>query len=106
MDDAQGAREGADMEGESELRTQAVRRLQRKRDFVRHLTVYVVVSVMLLVIWWLTTGRDGGYFWPIWPILGWGAAVGAHAWVSFAPGSRGFSEADIQQEMDRHRRPR
>jgi hypothetical protein len=30
---------------------------------------YVGVSVMLVAIWALT---GMGYFWPIWPILGWG----------------------------------
>lgn len=30
---------------------------------------YVAVSVMLVAIWALT---GMGYFWPIWPILGWG----------------------------------
>jgi hypothetical protein len=30
---------------------------------------YVAVSLMLVAIWALT---GMGYFWPIWPILGWG----------------------------------
>ena len=30
---------------------------------------YVGVSVMLIAIWALT---GMGYFWPVWPILGWG----------------------------------
>jgi Domain of unknown function (DUF1707)/2TM domain len=42
---------------------------------------YVAVSVMLVGIWALT---GMGYFWPIWPILGWG--------ISFvAPGRLGGS---------------
>jgi hypothetical protein len=32
---------------------------------------YVGVSVMLVAIWALT---GMGYFWPIWPILGWGSS--------------------------------
>jgi hypothetical protein len=41
---------------------------------------YVVINTMLIVIWAIT---GAGYFWPIWPILGWGAglalaAVGGH----------------------------
>jgi hypothetical protein len=34
---------------------------------------YLAVSALLLVIWALT---GAGYFWPIWPILGWGVWVG------------------------------
>jgi class 3 adenylate cyclase len=41
-----------------------------------HLTVYLVVNVVLIGIW---AASGGGYFWPIWPILGWGIGVGCHA---------------------------
>jgi len=41
-----------------------------------HLRVYAVVIAFLVVIWLLTD--PGGYFWPIWPALGWGLAVGIH----------------------------
>jgi len=41
-----------------------------------HLTVYVLVNLMLVAIW---AAGGGGYFWPIWPILGWGIGLGAHA---------------------------
>jgi class 3 adenylate cyclase len=41
-----------------------------------HFTIYLLVNVMLIGIWAAT---GGGYFWPIWPILGWGIGVGCHA---------------------------
>jgi class 3 adenylate cyclase len=41
-----------------------------------HLTVYLLVNLMLVVIWAVT---GGGYFWPVWPLLGWGIGVGSHA---------------------------
>jgi class 3 adenylate cyclase len=41
-----------------------------------HLTTYVLVNVLLIGIW---AASGGGYFWPIWPILGWGIGVGCHA---------------------------
>lgn len=41
--------------------------------FVRHAQVYVLVNAFLVVIWAVTD--FGGYFWPIWPMLGWGLAV-------------------------------
>jgi class 3 adenylate cyclase len=41
-----------------------------------HLTVYVIVNLMLIGIW---AASGAGYFWPIWPILGWGIGVGGHA---------------------------
>ncbi|MET0836747.1 MAG: DUF1707 domain-containing protein [Thermoleophilaceae bacterium] len=36
------------------------------------LTAYLATSVLLVTIWALT---GAGYFWPVWPILGWGVFV-------------------------------
>jgi hypothetical protein len=33
---------------------------------------FVAVNLMLIVIWAAT---GGGYFWPIWPLLGWGLGL-------------------------------
>jgi class 3 adenylate cyclase len=46
-----------------------------------HATVYLVVNLGLIAIWALS---GGGYFWPIWSILGWGIGLGAHAAPLFA----------------------
>jgi hypothetical protein len=37
-----------------------------------HVRAYLGVSLMLVAIWALT---GAGYFWPIWPMLGWGIGV-------------------------------
>jgi len=44
----------------------------------RHLTAYVVVMLVLLLVW-LATG--GAYPWPVWPGLLGGVALGAHLWA-------------------------
>ena len=41
-----------------------------------HVRVYLSVMVLLVAIWLMTT--PGGYFWPMWPALGWGIGVFAH----------------------------
>jgi class 3 adenylate cyclase len=41
-----------------------------------HAIIFALVNVMLVAIWALS---GGGYFWPIWSILGWGVGLGAHA---------------------------
>src|SRR3954470_23703391 len=57
-------------------RSRRGRRRSRLEMSVRtHLAVYLVVNVMLIGIW---AASGGGYFWPIWPILGWGIGVGCH----------------------------
>jgi class 3 adenylate cyclase len=45
------------------------------QSFRHHLTVYLLVNVFLIGIW---AASGGGYFWPIWPILGWGIGLAVH----------------------------
>jgi hypothetical protein len=47
---------------------------------VAHAMSYLLVSAMLVAIWLLTT--PGGYFWPVWPILGWGIGLASHGLAS------------------------
>ena len=53
----------------------APRRPPRPRDGT-HERTYVAVMLLLVAIWALT---GAGYFWPIWPMLGWGIGVLADA---------------------------
>ena len=46
------------------------------RGFGAHLGSYVLVMGLLVAVWLVTT--PGGYFWPIWPLLGWGIGVASH----------------------------
>jgi 2TM domain len=83
---------------EDELREQALQRLKKKRDFRSHLFIYFAVNAMLVVIW-AVTGAD--FFWPIFPILGWGVGVAANAWDVY--GRRPITEDEIRREADRLR---
>ncbi|HEV2062128.1 MAG TPA: DUF1707 domain-containing protein, partial [Solirubrobacteraceae bacterium] len=49
-------------------------RRPRDRTALRreHVRSYLFTMLLLVAIWALT---GAGYFWPIWPILGWGAFV-------------------------------
>lgn len=38
----------------------------------KHVLSYVLVMLFLVAIWAVT---GAGYFWPIWPILGWGLGL-------------------------------
>lgn len=48
-----------------------------RRGLRAHATSYVMMMGLLLTIWLLTS--PGHYFWPIWPMLGWGFGLIAHA---------------------------
>ena len=47
-----------------------------------HTVVYLSVMALLVLIWFLTT--PFGYFWPIWPAMGWGVAVAIQAGITKA----------------------
>jgi hypothetical protein len=83
---------------DEELRGQAISQLKKKRDFRSHVFIYVLVNTMLVVIW-AVTGAD--FFWPIFPILGWGIGVAANAWDVYA--RKPLSEDEIQREAQRLR---
>jgi class 3 adenylate cyclase len=55
-----------------------------RQSFKTHLTFYVLVNVLLIGIW---AAGGGGYFWPVWVILGWGIGVAAHG-APLVAGSR------------------
>ena len=84
---------------EDELRRRAVKRLQAKAGFWTHLAVYLAVNAFLVMIWFFT---GTGFFWPIFPIAGWGIGVGASAWDAF--GREPITEERIQREIDDLRR--
>ena len=88
----------ASLPTEQELRDRAVANLRKKRDFRTHVFAYVVINALLVGIWAFT---GAGFFWPIFPILGWGIGVAFNAWDVY--GRREFSEDEIRREADRLR---
>ena len=63
-----------------------------------HLLVFVVINAGLFGINWLTRGDDGGGWWAIWPLLGWGIGLLVHILVIVAPV---FSPAWVDRRADR-----
>lgn len=47
-----------------------------RRELRSHVAAFVAVNLLLVGIWAVT---GAGYFWPVWPILGWGIGVASHA---------------------------
>jgi hypothetical protein len=84
---------------EDELRAQAVRSVRKKQDFRGHVVAFVLVNSLLVGIWAAT---GAGFFWPIFPILGWGIGLGFNAWDAY--GRKPLSEDRIRREMERLRR--
>jgi hypothetical protein len=82
----------------TDLRDRALERLAKKREFQAHLFAYLFVNAFLVAIWAMT---GAGFFWPVFPILGWGIGLFFHGWETF----RGEpSEEQIQHEIQKLRR--
>jgi class 3 adenylate cyclase len=74
----------------------AMERIRAKRGFSVHATVYAAVNLLLIVVWALTSR---GYFWPIWPILGWGLGLGMNYWAVYL--RRPVSDDEIRRELEK-----
>jgi len=83
------------VQNDEELRDQALKQLKKKREFSADLFAYVLVNAFLVGIWAVT---GSGFFWPIFPILGWGLGIFFHAWDVY---QRPPTEDQIRKEMDR-----
>ncbi len=57
---------------------------------------YIIVNTFLVGVWYFSYGRDS-YFWPIWPMLGWGLGIAMHYFEAYH-GSNVFS---VQKEYDK-----
>ena len=88
---------------EAELRRVAERRADVKLAFRSHLMAYLLVNTGLVAINLFETPQ--GYFWAIWPIVGWGLGLAAHglATFQFATDAR---ERAIEAELRRLRQGR
>ena len=62
------------------FREREARKILRRRAFWVHGAVYVATNIALIAIWALV---GGGHPWFLYPLLGWGIGLAAHAAVAF-----------------------
>jgi hypothetical protein len=82
---------------QTHLRELAIARLRRRRDFFMHATAYVVINLALSAVWLLTT--PDGFYWPMFPLLGWGIGIIFHGIDTFLPAAP--AEEKVEREMRR-----
>ena len=72
-----------------------IREMAKARvGFRMHAVTYVAVNLLLAIIWFLASGGGGpslrddgaGYYWPIWPHLGWGLGLALHGYGVYGGG--------------------
>lgn len=81
----------------ADLRQLAITRLRKVRDLQAHLLAYILVNLFLNGIWLFT--NPSGFYWPMFPLFGWGIGVAFHVWDVYAPETP--PEDRIRREMDR-----
>jgi 2TM domain len=84
---------------DEELRDRAVQQLKKKAEFRAHLLAYVLVNAFLLSIWAVT---GAGFFWPIFPIMGWAIGLAFNAWDVYR--RQVPTEEQVVREMESLRR--
>ncbi len=84
---------------EEALRERAVKRLKKKRYLAAHALIYCLVNGFIVAIW-LFTGH--GFFWPIFPIVGWGIGLVMNVWDVYRGDE--LDEAEIRREIERLQR--
>ena len=62
------------------FREREARQILKRRAFYLHLSIYIAVNLMLIVIWALA---GGGFPWVLFVLMGWGIGIVAHGASAF-----------------------
>jgi hypothetical protein len=78
----------------------ALMKVAKKRSaFKLSLAVYCIINIFLIGLWYFTTGIKS-YFWPAWPMLGWGMGIVFQYIDAYLSSSNGaFSEEREFEKM-------
>lgn len=86
------------MSDDNELRDIARKRLQARQGFKYYLFIWLGVSLIVTVVWWLS---GAGYFWPGWVIAGMGIAAFFSGLNAYGPMQNVITESKIDDEVRR-----
>lgn len=76
-------------------------RMAKKRaSFKWSLATYFFVNTFLVAIWYFSSQRGHAYFWPIWPMLGWGLGLAFQYFAAYH-GDRIFSAEEEYEKLKR-----
>jgi Domain of unknown function (DUF1707)/2TM domain len=75
------------------MRPPGPRRAAAKANLLRSVLWFGTLSVVLIVVWAMT--NFGGYFWPVWPILGFMLAIAGQLFYVYGPA--GFDDDQPQR---------
>lgn len=86
---------------DEEIYKLARERVNEKKGFFTHLTVYVLVNILLVVIWAFTSR---GFPWFVFPLGGWGIGLLFHflgVFVFSQHGTSDWEQKEMEKEIER-----
>lgn len=87
---------------EKEIYEAARKRVEEKKGFFIHLSAYIIINLMLILLWAFAAG--GGYPWFIWPLGGWAIGLVFHFLGVFVFSKQtGWERRAIEKEMEKIR---
>lgn len=85
---------------EEELYREARKRVEAKKGFFIHLTVYIIINIMLVLIWAFPGG--GGFPWFVFVLGGWGIGILFHFLEAFVFSRQtDWERKAIEKEVER-----
>ena len=85
---------------EEEIYEEARKRVKAKREFFSHLTAYIAVNILLIIIWAVT---GAGFLWFLFPLCGWGIGLFFHFMNTFVFTAK-LDKAAVEREAEKIRR--
>jgi len=88
---------------DEEIYAQARKRVEEKKGFFAHLTVYVLVNTMMVLVWVFLARSSHPWF--VWTLSGWGVGLVLHYLSVFVFSRRGgWENRELAREIDRIKR--
>ena len=88
---------------EEEIYQLARKRVEEKKGFFVHLSIYILVNILLVMIW--AFGNGGGFPWFIFPLGGWGIGLLFHFLGVFVfSRSTEWEKREIEKEAEKLRK--
>jgi uncharacterized membrane protein len=93
----------ANQMSEQEIYERARKRVEEKKGFYAHLCVYLVINILIVIIWLVTS--LGCYPWFVFPVGGWGVIVILHALFVFVfHKDANWEKNAVEKEADKIRK--
>jgi hypothetical protein len=71
---------------------------KKRVGFKWGLMAYFFVNTFLVCVWYFSSRNHNTYFWPIWPMLGWGLGLAFHYFDAYH-GNKLFSTEQEYQKL-------